>query len=144
METRQRRRNEDERYLRAARKYAVSYMSNAKWRKLFATIDEAGIEIEKAVWRFIDGDEAFAWGWPDADELDEARLKDGRFQPVEYKWIEAIFVPREYQPDGYQHVPHAVRRQDVAGILSVLRRTSQYMVEEDADGITILGYGRRS
>lgn len=44
--------NQDERYQRATRKYTVSYMSNSKWRKLFAAVNEAGIEIEIAVWRY--------------------------------------------------------------------------------------------
>jgi len=139
----QHRRDEDEKYLLKAHKYAVSYMSDSKWRKLFTAVDEAGIKIERAVWRFIASDHAFNWGWPTACDLDVVGMKDGRFQPFEYRWIESIFVPREYRPYGDEHVPHAARHQDVDGLVSVLRRAGKFMIEESPEGITILGYGGR-
>jgi hypothetical protein len=130
----------DDEYHRAAAKYSVSYMSDTKWRKLFLAVHRAGVGIERAIWRFIDSDRPFEMGLPREDELDATMIRDGRFQPTEYKWIESIFVPSEYRPRadvGY------TKRQDVDGLVKVLQSVADFMLEKRLDGVAILGYGGR-
>ena len=125
-------------YDRAAAKYPAAYMSNAKWRKLFLSLDHAGVRIDRAEWRFIDSEHVLMIGLPREHELDTIRLRDGRFQPTEYKWIESILVPFEYRP--YPDVGYTVK-QDVQRMVEVLRGVAAFMLVDRTHGVAILGYG---
>jgi hypothetical protein len=46
--------SDDFEYRKAASKYSASYMSNAKWLKLFRAVISTGVPLERVQWKFID------------------------------------------------------------------------------------------
>lgn len=133
---------DDEReYEKALSKYSASFMSNAKWLRLFNAVIQAGLNIERAEWRFIDSNHCFRQSFPTSNDLLPTRFADGAFQPIEYRWLESVFIPGSYRPTpgvGYE------RRQDIAAVLTALKKAGQFEVEESAGGITIHAYRRQT
>tara|TARA_R100000322_G_scaffold169982_1_gene143715 strand:- start:388 stop:792 length:405 start_codon:yes stop_codon:yes gene_type:complete len=129
--------SEDAEYRKAAAKYSASYMSNAKWTKLFRAVISAGVPIEKVRWKFIDTDHFVEVSFPEERDLEPTRFADGKFQPFEYRWLEWIFIPHAFKPRagvGYR------KRQDTAAVVAVLEKVGQFPVEISQEGVTIRGY----
>jgi hypothetical protein len=129
----------DDTYQKAVSKYDASYMSNAKWLRLFRTAIRAQISFEFAVWRYIDSDHSAQIAFPKGFDLGETRFNDGRFQPHEYKWIESVFIPNSYRPKagiGYE------KKQETAAFVEALAKVGKFPVEVSEDGITIVAYRR--
>jgi hypothetical protein len=127
---------EDEGYQKAALRYSVTYMSNAKWVRLFTTAVRTGIVIERAQWTL--GSDYSVWeGFPQESNLLPTRFQDGRFQPFEYNWIRSIHVPREYRPIA--DVGHT-RKQNVDGLKAAIDAVGAFQMELTEEGLTILGY----
>lgn len=126
-------------YVRFASSLSVSYMSDAKWRKVLGAIADAALPLERATWKFIDSDHLHEWGVPRRSDLLPTRLTDGRFQPVEYKWIEWIRFPRRWRPVADADYSVA---QDLEGVKRVLEATGRFHYVEDEQGLTLFGYGR--
>lgn len=114
-------------------------MSNAKWRKTFGAVAASSLGLKKSLWKFIHSENIYDWPVPRVNDLCYYHLRDGRLQPVEYKWIEWIRFPRTWHPKpgvGY------TESQDIEGLKRVLSQTAQLHVEEDEHGLTLFGYGR--
>lgn len=126
-------------YERAAAGLSISYMSDAKWRKALGAIADAGIQLERATWKFIDSEHLHDWGVPRRADLLPTRLADGRFHPEEYKWIEWIRFPRRWRPIA--DVNHWVE-QDLEGLKRALTAAGRFHHVEDVLGLTLFGYGR--
>ncbi len=132
--------DEDIAYRKALAKYSASFMSDAKWLKLFRAIIQAGIHVERAEWRFIDSAHSMWKSFPSETDLTPTRFADGKFQPFGYRWLESVYVPRTFRPVadvGFE------RQQDTAAIVAALALAGQFNIEENADGITIHAYRRR-
>ena len=130
--------DEEDAYRRARASFAASYMSDAKWRRVFAAIARAGVVIEEAEWRFIDTERTAKIGLPAEADLYPTRLSDGRFQCLEYRWIRSIHVPRDYRPItdvGF------TRTQDIMALRSAIESAGRFQYSEDENGLTIFGYG---
>jgi hypothetical protein len=126
-------------YEKASAAFSVSFMSDTKWRKALGAIADSGLRLERATWKFIDSEHLHEWGVPRRSDLLPTRLADGRFQPVEYKWIEWIRFPRNWRPvtdAGYSVA------QDVEGLKRVLAAIGCFHYMEDELGLTLFGYGR--
>jgi hypothetical protein len=126
-------------YDRARAAFSASYMSDAKWRKAFGAIAGAGLHLDQAEWKFIESERLFDWGVPRLSDLLPTRLADGRFQPVEYKWIEWIRFPRAWRPIA--KVADTIT-QDIEGLKQVLEAAGKFHYVEDEQGLTLFGYGR--
>lgn len=126
-------------YKRNMKVFSVSYMSNAKWYKMFQAIANAQLGITKATWKFISSEHLSNDGVPGLHDLLPSYLADGSFQPVEYKQIEWILFPRVWRPraDAGQEV-----LQDIEGLGRVLEAVGQLQIMKDDKGITVFGYGR--
>jgi hypothetical protein len=132
-------RDEDVEYRKAASRYGASFMSNAKWLKLFRAVIDAGIAVERAQWRFIDSEHSIQVSFPEERDLGPTRFADGKFQPFEYRWIESVYVPNVFRPTpsvGYE------KRQDTGALVAALEKVGRFPVEVSPDGITIVGYRR--
>lgn len=127
-------------YERFASAFSASYMSDAKWRKALGAIADAELHLEGARWKFIDSELLHEWGVPRRADLLPTRLADGRFQPVEYRWIEWIQFPRDRRPiaGSDYSVP-----QDVEDLKRVLEETGRFHYREDELGLTLFGYDHR-
>ena len=133
--------NDDREYQKAMSKYSASFMSDAKWLKLFRAIIQAEIQINRAEWRFIDSTHSIWESFPSSDDLMPTRFADGRFQPFEYRWLESVFIPCSYKPIpgvGYE------RQQNTAAVLAALAAVGQFPIEESTIGITINAYRRQT
>ena len=119
--------------------FSVSYMSNAKWYKVFQAIAIAQLGITRATWKFISSEHLFNDGVPSLHDLLPSRLADGSFQPVEYKQIEWILFPRIWRPRaevGYEVL------QEIEGLGKVLESVGQLQTVKDGRGLIVFGYGR--
>jgi hypothetical protein len=129
--------NEDIGYQKAVAKYSASFMSDAKWLKLFRTIIASGVSIEHAVWFVIDSPHSFTTSFPSEHDLLPSRFKDGKFQPFEYRWIESVYIPNRFKPIigvGYE------REQHTSAIITALDAVGQFPIEEMDDGVRIYAY----
>ena len=129
--------SEDEEYRKAASKYSASYMSNAKWLKLFRAVISAGVPLERARWKFIDTENFIEVSFPAEADLEPTRFADGKFQPFEYRWLESVFIPHVFKPKagvGYE------KRQNTAAVVAALEKAGQFPVEVSPEGVTIWGY----
>lgn len=115
-------------------------MSNTKWRKVFAAIDESGISIRRCEFKCIDSDYITMEPRPPLTrELMETRFADSIWQPFEYKWIEWFRFPREFKP--YPGVGLAVY-QDLEALRDAIMAAAAACLELDADYLWLYGYRR--
>ena len=129
--------NEDIGYHKAVAKYSASFMSDAKWLKLFRTIIACGVSIERAEWFVIDSPHSFSQSFPSERDLLPTRFEDGKFQPFEYRWIESVYIPNRFKPTigvGYE------REQDTSAMVAALDAVGQFPIEEMDDGVRIYAY----
>lgn len=130
---------DDDLYRQAIAQYSSSFMSNAKWLKLFRGIIQAEIHIERAEWRFIGSSHSTWQSFPSENDLFPTRFADGKFQPFEYRWLESIYIPERYRPIsnvGYE------RQQDILAVTTALANAGQFRLDESMHGIIIHGYLR--
>jgi hypothetical protein len=126
-------------YLKYSARFSVSYMSNAKWRKLFIALAKADLNISKAEWSFIDSEHTMILPLPSKRDLLEYRFADGRFQPFEYKWILSIKIPRQFRLKD--KVGYFVK-QDVELIKRIASDLGEMPIFEIEEGIEIRGYDK--
>jgi hypothetical protein len=131
--------NNSDLYMKFSSIFSVSYMSDSKWRKALGAIADAGLRLERATWKFIDSDRLCEWGIPHRSDLLPTRLSDGRFQLVEYKWIEWIHFPRRWRPVA--DVDYWIA-QDLEGLTRVLESSGHFHFADDEQGLTLFGYRR--
>jgi hypothetical protein len=131
------RKHVDDDYRKATARYSVSSMSNAKWVKLLTAVARSGIGIVRSQWKYIDDGRCVWNAMPSEDDLLPNRFADGRFQPLEYKWIEWVFVPHEFATvEGAGHRT----KQDTHGLLRVIREVGQFDFEESPEGVRLYAY----
>jgi hypothetical protein len=132
---------EDLEYSKALAKYSASFMNNAKWLSFFRAIIQAGIKVERAEWRFIDSTHSIWESFPDERDLLPTRFADGKFQPIEYRWLESVYIPNSFRPKagvGYE------LRQDTGAMVNALAKVGQFPIEESATGIALQAYRRQN
>jgi hypothetical protein len=120
--------------------YDASFMSNAKWLRLFRAVMQAGVSIERAEWRFIGSAHSIWQSFPSEHDLMPTRFADGKFHPFEYRWLESVFIPSRFRPTvgvGYE------REQNTNAIVAALEIAGQFSIENSEKGVTIHGYHRR-
>jgi hypothetical protein len=130
--------DQEEAYRKAASRFQVSYMSDSKWLRLFRAVATSGVTIQRARWTTIDNG-GFSERFPAESDLLPTRFRDGRFQPIQYRWILSIFVPRECPPyPGASTKP----KQDVAGLRAAIEKVGAFQMEDTGEGLLISAYGR--
>ncbi len=124
-------------------KAKVSYMSNAKWRKLFTACEDYSADIGGTLWKFI--------GHPTPIESSlcaaNALLDNERFAdclPAPYaclREIEWVFIPSIFEnPHSDKKRPLPKLNNDISAIKEHLSKYSKFPVIEGSNGIKIIGY----
>ncbi|MBI3710395.1 MAG: hypothetical protein HY246_22340 [Proteobacteria bacterium] len=89
----------------AARRYAASLMSNAKWRKLFRCIDQPELGGWQCIFKFVGNDQARQMRTPNrrAVSYRSSGIVDSvEVGPIPFREIEWIEFPRHEIPSGYK------------------------------------------
>jgi hypothetical protein len=121
-------------------KFAVSYMSNAKWRKLFTALDP--VEIRVAYWKFVDLDSEFQDRLVKTDALMDKFVGDtglivGPFAYRRIEWLEIPIIAKDpIQPD----VPFLNFEQNIQVIEEILNAIGYFKILKTKRGLRILGY----
>ncbi len=118
------------------------YMSNAKWRKLFILIEEADISIPVTFWKFIADDHLYTkYGLPGNHDITETGIKDGSFQPSEFREIEYIQIPRFCEdPRNDPKRPLPQMELPIRRIIDTLNVMGKFPLFEKEKHLTIKGY----
>lgn len=122
------------------RKFEVSFMSNAKWRKLFIALEP--LQLKQAYWKFVDLDDELRDAFLDEEDLMDKFVGDcgvggGPFAYRRIEWIEIPSIGKNYQ---YENIPYMNFSQDVAGVKSILRSIGEFEIEITDRGIRIYGH----
>jgi hypothetical protein len=128
----------------ARREFSHALMSDTKWRKLFAAVDEAGVRPERILVKFMRAPQPAEMIWPGL-ETQHAPWPwiDSGLGPIELRTIEWILIPTTFQvPRWVSNVPPAEVHQDLDRIEEVLTQLGQFPVERTAEGLRITGYRR--
>ena len=123
-------------YQKVLKKFQNSYMSNAKWRKLFVALANFG-NIEYSEWKLVDNPAPQVKRFPKKTELMEKRFADGYFQPFEYKWIEWIKVPAVYRL--HEHVD-LEKSNDLDQIFRTIEAIGLFEIEKTSEYLKIYAY----
>jgi hypothetical protein len=101
----------------------ASYMSDAKWRKLFALLRDQGIRSLR--WKFVGASVEIPGSLPDESDLLDDRFGDsGPYPYGPYREIEWVEIPAE----------------NSRGIADALARVGRFRTEACETGLRVLGY----
>jgi hypothetical protein len=125
----------------AARETLTSSMSNVKWRKLIAGIEESGLALPVCEWRFLRNDHWFRWSTPRTENTDETGVLDhGGFQPFLFKEVERARWPRRYDVGRGRKLEAWHRTQDLDALEEVLETIGNFDYQTDEDALTLFAY----
>lgn len=127
----------DERWAKHAARFSRWCMSNTKWRKLFLAVHEAQCAAPHLEHKTIESTHIFHALWPGPRDLGVSRFNDTNWQPFDYRWIEWIRIPRQFEP--HPGVGFTVA-QDVDAIAEVIRQTLHASIDLDEQFLWIYGY----
>ena len=123
-------------------KYTRSYMSNAKWRKLFSVVHERNLAFSHCVWKLVTESEPTPGHVPDIDELGDTYVGDcGALNgPFEFREIEWILIPRSHAFRRYENAPLEHKTQQFDSIVSQIESLGQFEYELTDEGLKVYGY----
>ena len=121
----------------------ASLMSDTKWRKLFAALDGAELELQQCVFKFIGNAEEKTSRLPSRASLyaPHAYLDSPRWGPFPLREIEWLRIPRVAKfemPD--RTIPARTKPQNVDAAMRVIEALGRYPVELTDEGLCIRGY----
>jgi len=128
----------------ARREFPQALMSDSKWRKLFATVDRAGLAPERILVKFIDVDEIKSMRFPGESALHPPRpyIDTFEFGPIELRSIEWLLIPRQAHIRGDDGLPARIVEQDVDAIHELVASAGQFPLEQIESGLKVTGYRR--
>jgi hypothetical protein len=117
-------------------------MSDTKWRKLFAALNDAQIELEQIEIKFIDVSSAALMRMPSAAALCTPRpyIDTFEFGPIELRSIEWLGIPAVAKWARPNNLPAAVVAQDVGAARAIIEKLGKFPIEQTRAGLRILGY----
>lgn len=127
----------------ARKKFSHAYMSDTKWRKVFAALDHAGIELSQIVVKFIEVSEPRTVGFPSRHAFSAhlPYMDTIEYGPVELRSIEWVDIPAIANFPRANNVPARQVSQNIdlaADVLDQLR----CKVIRSAGSLRLLGYSR--
>lgn len=137
-------RHDLERIARVARaRFSHALMSDTKWRKIFAAVNEAGLSPQWIAAKFIESEHIGLLRWSGIGTMGAPHAWIDTFErgPIELRSIEWILVPSVYSEErGSPGVPPREVRQDFEAIRLLLESLGQFPLEVSAEGLRIIGY----
>ena len=135
-----------ERYKRRiekARRTKVSYMNNAKWRKLFNAIEASGQCTFPAQVKTIDGERTYPFST--SPGIYEARdyTMDGKFCPIAFQDIEWLYIPATSEVERYnrnERLESKIIKYDISKLKNLLDGLGKFEYEYDENGLKLFGY----
>jgi len=123
-----------------SRKFETSFMSNAKWRKLFIALEPT--QLKQAYWKFVDLDDEIRDAFLDEEDLMEKFVGDCGVcgGPFAYRRIEWVEIPAIGKNPQYEKVPYMNFKQDVKAVESILASIGEFEIENTERGIRIYGH----
>ena len=123
-----------------SRKFKTSFMSNAKWRKLFIALEPT--QLKQAYWKFVDLDDEIRDAFLDEEDLMEKFVGDCGVcgGPFAYRRIEWVEIPAIGKNPQYEKVPYMNFKQDVKAVESILASIGEFEIENTERGIRIYGH----
>lgn len=118
-------------------------MSDTKWRKLFTSIEEAGIGLSQMIVKFVDHPEPKVMNFPSVASLHPPKpyIDTPEFGPIELRSIEWLDIPAVARFPRPNKVPAREVAQDLASAGAVLDRLNCNAVSEP-NSIRVIGYSR--
>lgn len=126
----------------ALKQYSSSFMSNAKWKKLFAVINDGDIPLSACIWKLVEDKEPKIGFIPDLDQLGEDYVGDcGALNaPFSFKEIEWLFLPFKKGHQPYDKSPIKYEYQDMEAIKVLIDSAGQLEYEINDEGLKIYGH----
>ncbi|MGE0652758.1 MAG: DUF6678 family protein [Alphaproteobacteria bacterium] len=127
------------------RDFDASFMSDTKWRKLFAALDRPDLELTQCIVKFVDVEREHRIAAPRSIALHPPRpyVDTPEFGPVTLRSIEWLEFPALAEWPQRDHVPARIVPQDIERARTIIEALGRYPVEETKRGIRIVGHQRR-
>lgn len=122
--------------------YSSSFMSNSKWRKFFAVINNGSIPLSVCVWKLVTHKEPKNGFLPVQIQLGDDYVGDcGALNgPFSFREIEWLFLPSSIGFRPYEHAPIRHEYQDIDHIKNIIDGAGKFEYETSDDGLRIFGY----
>jgi hypothetical protein len=124
-------------------KHSRSFMSDAKWRKLFSVVNVENIEVNCCDWKLVSEELPIKGYLPSSRALGESFVGDcGALNgPFDYKEIEWLMIPRRITWRAYKDAPESSRENNIQAILELISSTgSTFEIESTEEGLRVYGY----
>ncbi|WP_241210136.1 DUF6678 family protein [Vibrio splendidus] len=123
-------------------RFSCSYMSNAKWRKLFSVVNENNVQFTHCQWKLVSETDPKLGHLPDFDSLGEYYVGDcGALNgPFEFELIEWLFIPTSIGYKPYEGSPTIYNTQGVQHLIDQLNVLGEFEFTSDDEGLKIFGY----
>ncbi|WP_365877452.1 DUF6678 family protein [Bosea sp. (in: a-proteobacteria)] len=127
----------------ARREFSHAHMSDTKWRKLFTAMDEAGVDLEQMIVKFIDVPEPKVMYFPSINALYQPYpwIDSFDFGPIELRSIEWMDIPAVARFPRLNNVPALETAQNLAAAEAVLLHLNCNFAATPG-GLRVIGYSR--
>jgi hypothetical protein len=116
-------------------------MSDTKWRKLLAALDESGLELTYCIVKFVGVPDEHLIGRPRGLHPPRPWVDTFQFGPVPLRSIEWLMFPRVAEVHNADRTTPARRiKQDVDAAARAVGTLGQYPLELSEQGLRIMGY----
>ena len=124
------------------KRYSSSFMSNSKWRKLFAVVNDGSTPLSACVWKLVTEKEPKNGFLPDIEQLGDDCVGDcGALNgPFSFKEIEWLFLPSKVGHQPYDKAPMKYEYQEIDKIKELIDSAGQFEYEATDEGVKIYGY----
>jgi len=119
-----------------------SFMSNAKWKFLFSSIQQLPVGYLTKIKLLLE-DEERSFSIPLKDDYINENYLEAYWGVFKLKEIEWLFIPNEirYQRNNRaEQLAPRIEKQDSTHLLSIFQEDKQFEYEVTKEGITIYGY----
>jgi hypothetical protein len=130
------------------RTFTASLMSDTKWRKLFAALNESEPRLRQLIIKFVDSDREARIGLPGKAALQtpKGHIDTFEFGPISLRSIEWLELPTfaEFQRPSRGAGKLSARHvnQDIASAQKAIEALGRFQIEETKSGLRIIGHAR--